>query len=110
MGLAAKASAGAQTANNDRKQVRLNRIDRTPLRVADSVARFAGKGKGIGGVRGFPPFAARRMGHPTKHLEAYIEEMQFRFNRRGRSDLFVDILRHMVAADPLTFAQLTTNY
>jgi transposase-like protein len=43
----------------------------------------------------------------AKHLEAYLEEMQFRFNRRGRSDLFVDTLRHMVTADPLTFESLT---
>lgn len=43
----------------------------------------------------------------AKHLEAYLEEMQFRFNRRGRSDLFVDTLRHMVTADPLTFERLT---
>lgn len=43
----------------------------------------------------------------AKHLEAYLEEMQFRFNRRGRSDLFVDTLRHMVTADPLTFEALT---
>lgn len=45
----------------------------------------------------------------AKHLPAYLEEMTFRFNRRGRSDLFIDTLRHMVTADPLTFAQLTTN-
>ena len=43
----------------------------------------------------------------AKHLEAYLEEMQFRFNRRGRSDIFVDTLRHMVTADPLTFENLT---
>jgi transposase-like protein len=43
----------------------------------------------------------------AKHLESYLEEMQFRFNRRGRSDLFVDTLRHMVTADPLTFEELT---
>jgi transposase-like protein len=43
----------------------------------------------------------------AKHLEAYLEEMQFRFNRRHRSDLFVDTLRHMVTADPLTFEALT---
>lgn len=43
----------------------------------------------------------------AKHLEAYLEEMTFRFNRRGRSDLFVDTLRHMVTADPLTFEALT---
>ena len=43
----------------------------------------------------------------AKHLPAYLEEMTFRFNRRGRADLFVDTLRHMVTADPLTFEQLT---
>ncbi len=43
----------------------------------------------------------------AKHLESYLEEMQFRFNRRGRSDLFVDTLRHMVTADPMTFEELT---
>ena len=43
----------------------------------------------------------------AKHLPAYLEEMTFRFNRRGRSDLFVDTLRHMVTADPLTFEDLT---
>jgi transposase-like protein len=43
----------------------------------------------------------------AKHLAAYLEEMTFRFNRRGRSDLFVDTLRHMVSADPLTFEKLT---
>ena len=42
----------------------------------------------------------------AKHLPAYLEEMTFRFNRRGRSDLFVDTLRHMVTADPLTFQTL----
>jgi len=43
----------------------------------------------------------------AKHLPAYLEEMTFRFNRRGRSDLFIDTLRHMVTADPLTFEALT---
>jgi hypothetical protein len=38
---------------------------------------------------------------------AYLDEMEFRFNRRGRSNLFVDTLRHMVTADPLTFETLT---
>ena len=37
----------------------------------------------------------------AKHLHAYLEEMTFRFNRRKRSDLFLDTLRHMVTADPL---------
>lgn len=42
----------------------------------------------------------------AKHLPAYLAEIEFRFNRRERSDLFVDTLRHMVTADPLTFANL----
>jgi len=43
----------------------------------------------------------------AKHLPAYLGEMTFRFNRRNRSDLFIDTLRHMVTADPLTFEKLT---
>jgi transposase-like protein len=43
----------------------------------------------------------------AKHLPAYLEEMEFRFNRRKRSDLFVDTLRHMVTAPVLTFKNLT---
>ena len=43
----------------------------------------------------------------AKHLQAYCEEMTFRFNRRDKSDLFVDTLRHMVTAPVLTFERLT---
>jgi transposase-like protein len=43
----------------------------------------------------------------AKHLPAYLDEMTFRFNRRKRSDLFIDTLRHMITADPLTFEKLT---
>jgi transposase-like protein len=43
----------------------------------------------------------------AKHLDAYLEEMTFRFNRRKKSDLFLDTLRHMVTADPVTFEELT---
>jgi transposase-like protein len=43
----------------------------------------------------------------SKHLASYLEEMTFRFNRRKRSDLFVDTLRHMVTAPVLTFEKLT---
>jgi transposase-like protein len=43
----------------------------------------------------------------AKHLASYLEEMTFRFNRRKRSDLFLDTIRHMVTADPLTFEDLT---
>lgn len=42
-----------------------------------------------------------------KHLPAYLEEMNFRFNRRKNHDLFLDTLRHMITADPLTFEKLT---
>jgi ISXO2-like transposase domain len=43
----------------------------------------------------------------AKHLPAYLAEMEFRFNRRKRSDLFLDTLRHMVTAPVLTFEKLT---
>lgn len=43
----------------------------------------------------------------AKHLAAYLNEMTFRFNRRKNHDLFLDTLRHMVTADPLTFERLT---
>jgi transposase-like protein len=45
----------------------------------------------------------------AKHLAAYLEEMTFRFNRRKRSDLFLDTLRHMISAPTLTFEKLTKN-
>lgn len=43
----------------------------------------------------------------AKHLAAYLNEMTFRFNRRKNSDIFLDTLRHMITADPLTFEKLT---
>ena len=42
----------------------------------------------------------------AKHLQAYLNEMCFRFDRRNDPDLFIDTLRHMVTADPLTFENL----
>jgi transposase-like protein len=42
-----------------------------------------------------------------KHLSAYLEEMEFRFNRRKDRNLFLDTLRHMVTAPVLTFEKLT---
>jgi transposase-like protein len=44
----------------------------------------------------------------AKHLAAYLNEMTFRFNRRKNSDIFMDTLKHMIAADPLTFQNLTS--
>ncbi len=43
----------------------------------------------------------------VKHLPAYLQEMEFRFNRRKRADLFVDTLCHMVTTPTLTFEKLT---
>ena len=43
----------------------------------------------------------------AKHLQAYLDEMTFRFNRRKNPNLFIDTLRHMITADPLTFENLT---
>jgi transposase-like protein len=45
----------------------------------------------------------------AKHLQAYCEEMAFRFNRRHSSNLFVDTIRHMVTAPILTFSKLTAE-
>jgi transposase-like protein len=43
----------------------------------------------------------------AKHLQAYLNEMTFRFDRRKNSDLFIDTLRHMITAPVLTFEKLT---
>jgi len=43
----------------------------------------------------------------AKHLQAYLDEMTFRFNRRKNSDLFIDTLRHMITAPVLGFEKLT---
>jgi transposase-like protein len=45
----------------------------------------------------------------AKHLASYLDEMTFRFNRRNRSDLFIDTLRHMITAPTLTFDNLTAK-
>ena len=38
-----------------------------------------------------------------------LDAMEFRFNRRKRSDLFIDTLRHMITAPTLTFDKLTAK-
>jgi transposase-like protein len=43
----------------------------------------------------------------AKHLASYLQEMEFRFNRRKNPNLFVDTLRHMITAPVLTFEKLT---
>ncbi len=44
----------------------------------------------------------------AKHLAAYLEEMQFRFNRRNSKTIFLETLQHIITADPLTFEELTS--
>lgn len=43
----------------------------------------------------------------AKHLQSYLDEMEFRFNRRKSETLFQDTMRHMVNAPVLTFEKLT---
>lgn len=43
----------------------------------------------------------------AKHLDAYLDEFEFRFNRRRRADLFADTIRHLIAAHNLSFKALT---
>lgn len=43
----------------------------------------------------------------AKHLDAYLDEFEFRFNRRKRADLFADTIHHLATANPLSFATLT---
>jgi transposase-like protein len=45
----------------------------------------------------------------AKHLQSYLNEMVFRFDRRKNADLFVDTLRHMITAPTLTFEKLTAD-
>ena len=43
----------------------------------------------------------------AKHMDAYLDEFEFRFNRRNNSQLFAETIKQLAAADPLTFAKLT---
>ena len=45
----------------------------------------------------------------AKHLQSYLNEMVFRFERRQNPDLFIDTLRHMVTAPALPFEKLTAE-
>ena len=44
----------------------------------------------------------------VKHLPAYLDEVAFRFNNRGNPYLFRDTLLRLVAADALTYSELTS--
>ena len=43
----------------------------------------------------------------AKHLPAYLDEFTFRFNRRRKTDLFADTLKHLMAAKAISFKELT---
>lgn len=43
----------------------------------------------------------------AKHMDAYLDEFEFRFNRRNNSRLFEETIKQLAMADPLTFARLT---
>ena len=42
----------------------------------------------------------------VKHLPAYLDELEFRFNRRGNPYLFRDTLIRLLGADALTYREL----
>lgn len=44
----------------------------------------------------------------VKHLPAYLDEVAFRFNNRGNPYLFRDTLLRLVAADAMTYQELTS--
>ena len=42
----------------------------------------------------------------VKHLDAYLDELQFRFNNSKNEWLFCDTLKKLVEADKLTYKEL----
>ncbi|MGA3371393.1 MAG: hypothetical protein ABSC48_06475 [Terracidiphilus sp.] len=46
------------------------------------------------------------MGHPAKHLAAYLDEMEFRFNNRSNPYLFRDTLMRLIEAPVLDYKNL----
>ena len=42
----------------------------------------------------------------VKHLPKYLDELQFRFDRRNVLEIFEEALRFLVTAEPLTFQNL----
>ena len=44
-----------------------------------------------------------------KHLPAYLDEFEWRFNNRENPNLFRETLRVLVTADPLTYEKLTAD-
>lgn len=46
----------------------------------------------------------------AKHLQAYVEQMKYRLSRRKPHDLFLDTLRQMITADPMTLKDALVSY
>ncbi len=44
-----------------------------------------------------------------KHLDRYIEEMEWRFNNRNNSHMFRDTVKRILATDPLTYRELVNG-
>ena len=43
----------------------------------------------------------------AKHLDAYLDELEFRFNNRNNPYLFRDTMRKLITADKLEYKELT---
>ena len=43
----------------------------------------------------------------TKHMDRYLEELEWRFNNRENPQIFMDTLRRIVHTDPLEYRELT---
>ena len=44
-----------------------------------------------------------------KHLDRYIEEMEWRFNNRGNPHMFRDTLKRILTTDPLRYRELVSK-
>ena len=43
----------------------------------------------------------------AKHLDRYLEELEWRYNNRDNEHIFVDTLRRIVNTEPLRYDELT---
>ena len=42
----------------------------------------------------------------TKHLDRYLEELEWRHNNRNNPNIFIDALRRVMATENLTYRKL----
>ena len=45
----------------------------------------------------------------AKHLQRYLTEFEYRFNRRNDADVFIETVRRLCGFKPLRFAELTSD-